>query len=189
MYLFHLCSCLFWKSGEQASSSIYLDSLETCLELLSLGFFINMQETREQDLLKQENFQSEAKMLNVTVYSLNKCIYIFWLPQQCGGSSANCLTDWLMKKTPVLRIDRLCSTVVCICVNLPCCGSEADAVLSECSVSHQNICCHLPWLSLSVCVKMLLPFLGWSNCPNYQDPSTIMLPFHSVIFGFLARNG
>lgn len=45
------------------------------------------------------------------------------------------------------------SVAVCLCMRNPAFASEADTVLSECTVSNQSICCHWPCLSLRVCVK------------------------------------
>lgn len=75
-------------------------------------------------------------------------------------------------------INRLCSTVgLCEPALL---WFKADAVLSECSVSNWNICCHRLWLSSSVCIRALLSFLVWSKFSDLQVLSCVWMLWEIV---------
>ncbi len=85
---------------------------------------------------------------------------------------------------------------MCLCMNPPPSGFEADTVLSECSVSSQNICCHRPRLSSSVCIKAQ-SYTSFSGINKILKPSGSfrclevverIFPFRSVVYALFSRN-
>lgn len=91
---------------------------------------------------------SGASLMSKSITGFLKYIH---LCNCCNTTAVRSVT--LASPTARFIIDRLQSAFMCLCVNPPPSGSEADTVLSESSVSNHNICCHRPRLSSSVCVK------------------------------------
>lgn len=140
---------------------------------------------------------SGASLMSKSITGFLKYIH---LCNCCNTTAVRSVT--LASPTARFIIDRLQSAFMCLCVNPPPSGSEADTVLSESSVSNHNICCHRPRLSSSVCVKAqtetsfsgvnkitqtcrFLPLLG--RCQIEFEPfrSLVLLSFQEMINDFI----